>query len=237
MRKATMALALMGLAPALALAETPAKPWTGEGEVAYLKSTGSSEQETFKGFSDTRYQHNAWTHQLRLEGVNSSDGLTDQRTRERYFVLEKSSWNFTPRDYLFVKPQYEKDLQSAYSYQAMISAGYGHKFFDTETLKLSLDIGAGTRFSKLEATGDVEDEAVGNTALKFEWAFRPGARFTEDVAVDSGEDSTVTRTRSALIFALSDILGMVIAYETKNDDGPLTVKDTLTSVGLNYRIK
>lgn len=237
MRKTTIAAMLMGLMPALVPAEeAPVSPWSGEGEVAYLKSTGSSEQETFKGFTETRYQRTAWAHQLRLEGVNARDGVTGQRTRERYFVVEKTSWNFTPRDYLFIKPQFEKDQQSAYDYQAVLAAGYGHQFFNTDTLKLNMDVGAGNRHSKLDLTGETEDETVGNVAVKLEWKFRPGARFTEDASAEAGADSTVTRTRSAVILALGEKLGMTVAYETKHDDGPLTVKDTLTSVGLNYKL-
>lgn len=233
-------LATAALLPVLALAEeapAPVRKLTGEGEAAYLKSSGSSQQETFKGFTFTRYQRDAWTHELRLEGLNEYNDLTGQRTRERYFVLEKTSWNFTPRDYLFVKPQYEKDVQSAFEYQSQVALGYGHQFLKTDTLFLTTDVGAGYRHSKADVTGDSKDEAVGNAALKFEWKFRPGARFTEDVSVDTGPENTVTRTRSAVIFALAGRFGLTVAYETRNDDGPVTLEDSLLSVALNYQVK
>lgn len=233
-------IAMAALLPVLAQAETataPVRKLTGEGEASYLKSSGSSQQETFKGFTFTRYQRDAWTHELRAEGLNEYNDLTQLRTRERYFVLEKTSWNFTPRDYLFIKPQYEKDLQSAYEYQLQVALGYGHQFLKSDTLLLTTDIGAGYRHSKADITGDSEDEAVANGALKFEWKFRPGARFTEDVSVDAGAENTVTRTRSAVIFALSDVFGLTVAYETRKDDGPVTLDDSLTSVALNYHIK
>lgn len=236
------------LSPALALAEAPAVPGTpapvaaaprltGEGEVAYLKSSGSSSQQTFKGFTATRYQRDAWAHELRLEGLNESNSQSGLRTRERYFGMEKTSWNFTPRDYLFVKPQYEKDLQTAYEYQAQLALGYGHQFLKTDTALLSVDLGAGYRHDKANVSGDSTDEGVGNVALKYEWKFRPGARLTEDAAADIGSDSTVVRTRSAVIFQLRNTLGMVVAYETRHDDGPVALNDRLTTVGLNYTLK
>lgn len=237
--KAMWAAALL-VTPIVAQAEGGPAPraLTGEGELAYLRSSGSSSnRETLKGFSYLRYQRGDWSHETRVEALNESNGDLGLRTRERYFVMEKSSWNFTPRNYLFIRPQYEKDLQSAYEYQALLALGYGHRFVQTDTLRVSTDLGAGYRHSKADVTGDSDDEAIGNAAFKAEWEFRPGARVTEDIAVDSGADSTVVRTRTAVIFKLSTLFGMVVAYETKRDDGAVLIKDAVTSVGLNYQLK
>lgn len=238
MRAVWAAAFLVAPVAAQAEGEAPSRALTGEGEFAYLRSSGSSSnRETLKGFSYLRYQRRDWSHETRVEALNESNSDLGIRTRERYYVMEKSSWNFTPRDYLFVRPQYEKDLQSAYEYQSLVALGYGHRFVQNDTLMVSADIGAGYRHSKAEITGDSDDEAIGNAAFKAEWKFRPGARATEDIAVDSGRDSTVVRTRTAVIFKLSTLFGMVVAYETKRDDGDVLIKDAITSVGLNYQLK
>lgn len=225
---------LAGVLPGLLMA-ADAPPLSGEANVAWLKSTGSSEKETFKGLLAAKYLQGRWTHEVKLEGLNESDGSTGERTSERYLVLEKSSRDFTDRDYLFLKLQAEKDQQSSWDYQAFAALGYGHRFIKTDTIVLSTELGAGVRHNKDEATGDEDNEALGNAALKYEWAFRPGARFNEDVSVEMGEDSTVVRTRSALTFDLIKVLALSVAYETKRDDGPGDLNDTLTTVGLNYR--
>lgn len=238
MWKTVVVILALALAPGWVLAEgTTPRALTDEGEVAYLRSSGSSSQETFKGFTFTRYQRGVWAHELRLEGLNESNSGTGQRTRERYFAMEKTSWNFTPRDYLFFKPQYEKDLQTGYEYQSQLALGYGHQFLKTDALLLTTDVGAGLRHSKANVSGDSDDEAVGNLALKFEWKFRPGARVTEDAALDSGRENTVVRTRTALIVALSNLFGLVLAYETRDDNGPVNLHDSIASMGLNYRVK
>lgn len=228
---------LLSLLPVCVQAEEAVRPFTGEVDVAYLRSTGSSNKETFKGRLDTQYVNASWTHQFKAEGTNESDNDTGLRTSERYLALEKSSWNFTPRDYLLVKSQYEKDQQTDYDYQALLAVGYGRKVIKTDTMLLNIDAGAGTRYSKDDITGKADDEAVGNLALKYEWTFRPGGRLTEDASMDAGETSTVVRTRTALVFDLTDVIGLTVAYETKNDDGPSEIEDTLTTVGLNYRFK
>lgn len=236
MQKAVM-LVVMALMPAWSLAEALVKPFTGEINAAYLRSSGSTNKETIKGRFDTQYVHKAWAHQLKAEAINESDNDSGQRNAERYLAMEKSSWDFTPADYIFIKSQYEKDQQTNYDYQALIATGYGRKAIKTQTMLLNMDAGAGTRYSRDDSTGKTDNEAVANLALKYEWKFRQGGRFTEDASMDAGENSTVMHTRSALVFDLTDVLGFSVAYETKSDDGPSDINDTLTTLGLNYRIK
>lgn len=240
MRVASQLLLLACLSLSLPVsAETPApeRKFTAEAEAAYLKSTGTSTQETFKGFVYTRQLDGVWTYEFRADGLNESDSLTGIRTRERYLVLHKTSWNFTPRDYLFLKPQYEKDLQSPYAYQAMLSAGYGHLFFKTETLHWNVDIGAGSRVSKFEASGDTEDEAVGNLSTRFEWQIAANTRFTEQASLEAGEETQILRTRSAFLMTLTNVLSLSLAYDTKQEDTVPRIDDSLLSIGLNFRLK
>jgi putative salt-induced outer membrane protein YdiY len=223
--------------PMLVQAEEVVHSFTGNADFAYMRSTGSSNKEALKGHADTQYVQNNWAHQFIVDGTNESDKSTGLRTTERYLASEKSSWNFTPRDYLFIKTQYEKDLQTDYAYQALLAAGYGRKLIKTDTMLLNIDLGAGMRRSKNKITEESTNEAVSSATLKYEWIFRPGGRLTEDASMDAGADSTIVRTRTALIFDLTSVVALTIAYETKNDDGPKTIKDTLTTVGLNYRLK
>lgn len=215
----------------------PAAKLTGEAQASYLRSSGSSSQETLKGLLDTRYARAAWTHEFKFEVLNETDSLSGRHTRERYLVIEKSSWNFTPRDYLFVRSQYEKDRQSFYDYQAMLTAGYGHQFLKTETLFLSLDAGAGLRHSKDRISRDHDEDVVANTALRFEWKFSPGGRLTENASIEAGEENSIARTRTALHLALTGVMGLLVAFETKHDDSSLAAADTLLTIGLSYRFQ
>ncbi|MDF3030966.1 MAG: hypothetical protein K0R03_1524 [Moraxellaceae bacterium] len=217
--------------------EPPKPKVTGEVQASYLKSTGTSSLETLKGLLSTKYVRDVWTHELRFEVLNETDSVTGRHTRERYLAIEKTSWNFTPRDYLFVRPQFEKDQQSLYEYQAMLTTGYGHQFFKTEKLVLTLDAGAGVRHSKDKLTRERDEDTVASTALNFEWKFRPGGRLVENASVEGGEENTIARSRTALHFALTGVLGLFVSYDTKHDDSSATADDSLLTIGLSYQLK
>jgi putative salt-induced outer membrane protein len=223
----------------IAIADDTTRHFTAEADAAYLKSTGSSNKETLKARLDSQYKAGAWTYELKTEGLNETDNDANMRTRERYLAMEKTSWSFTDRDYLFLKPQWEKDLQSGYEYQTFLAAGYGRKFIKSENINLSMDFGAGTRHSKEDTHlgGKSDDEAMSNVALKFEWKFLPNARFNEDASAETAKDSSVYRTRSAITVNMTNVLGFSLIYETKRDTGPANTDDTLTTVGLSYRLK
>lgn len=231
------ALALLSLPVLATAAEGDDKPFTMDANAAYLKSTGSSNKETIKGLLDMQYKMAAWTHQFHADGLNEADNDTGEHTTERYLVFEKSSWNFTERDYLFVKPQWEKDLQSVYVYQALVAAGYGRNVIKSDTMLLNVDLGAGVRSSKFYLTRETKEDGIGNLALKYEWKFARNARFNEDLSVETGDSGTVARTRTALTADITDVLGLTLAYETKTDSGPSEVADSLTTFGLTYRLR
>ncbi|MGH8494443.1 MAG: DUF481 domain-containing protein [Moraxellaceae bacterium] len=236
MRNVAM-LALI-LVPAIGLAaETVEKPFTMDANAGFVKTTGSSNKETIKGLLDMQYKVRAWTHLFHAEGFNEADNDSNQHTIERYLSYEKSSWNFTDRDYLFIKPQWEKDLQSAYDYQTFLALGFGRNIIKSEAMLLNADLGAGVRRSRLSINGEVEDEGLGNFALKYEWKFSKNARFNEDLSVETGRSGTVARTRTALTADITDVLGLTLAYETKTDSGESEVEDSLTTFGLTYRLR
>src|SRR3546814_11224640 len=57
--------------------------------------------------------------------------------------------------------RYENDDFSPYDYQAIASAGYGHKFIENERTRLSTEVGPGFRRARDAETGEVEHGVVG----------------------------------------------------------------------------
>ena len=214
-------------------AEAP--PPTAEANLAWLRASGSSERETLKLRLAGSVSRGQWTHEARIEGLRETDASSTTALRQRYLWLEKSSWNFTERDYLFGKLQGERDLQSSFRRQTLAALGYGRKLIQSEAIDLAADLGAGVRRSKDRATRVSDDEAIANGALNFVWRVREGLRVAADLSVESGDTSTTTRTRSALSLALNTSLHLEVAHETKHDNGPTNQRDAITTVGLAYR--
>lgn len=233
-----LAVAALSSLSMTALADETTSAFKGEANATYMKSSGSGNKETVKGRIETQYKSGKWTYDFKTEGLNEVDNDTQVRSSERYLAVEKTSWSFTERDYIFVKPQWEKDLQSGYEYQAFIAAGYGRNFIKTDTMSLSMDFGAGTRHTKEDTGlgGKTDAETMSNVALKYEWKILPNLRFNEDASAENAKDSSVYRTRSALTASITDVLGVSLVYETKRDTGPANIEDTLTTFGLNYRM-
>src|SRR3546814_20778225 len=56
---------------------------------------------------------------------------------------------------------------SPYDYQAIASAGYGHKFIENERTRLSTEVGPGFRRARDAETGEVENGVVGRDLVDF----------------------------------------------------------------------
>lgn len=231
-----VAVVLLLVFPLAGLASSAVPPpATVEANLAWLRSSGSSDRETLKLRLAGTLTRGEWTHEALLEGLRErGDGGTTPLS-QRGLWREKSSWNFTERDYLFGKAQGERDVQSTYRRQVLLALGYGRRLIADETMDLAADLGAGVRRSKDRATRISDDEAIANGALNFTWRIREGTRFAAELSVDSGKLSTTTRTRSALSIALGEGLHAEVAHETKNENGPTRQRDSITTVGLAYR--
>lgn len=57
---------------------------------------------------------------------------------------------------------------------------------------------------------------------------------TGDASLDARRESAITRTRSAVVFSLTDVLGRAIASDARNGNGPVTLNDSRMTPGLNY---
>lgn len=214
-------------------AETPSP--SAEANLAWLRASGSSERETLKLRLAGSVSRGQWKHEARVEALRETDGTSPAPLNERHLWLEKSSWNFTERDYLFGKLQGERDVQSAFRRQTVAALGYGRKLIQSEAIDLAADLGAGVRRNKDRATRASDNETITNGGLDFVWRVREGMRVAAELAVESGDTSTTTRTRSALSLALNAKLHLEIAHETKHDNGPVKQRDAITTVGLSYR--
>ena len=214
--------------------ETELGVWTGDAELGYVATTGNTETTTANANLDFTQEQVKWRNNLRLEALNTSED--EVTSAERYLAAWKTDYKVTDLNFLFATAQYEDDRFSGYDYQATAALGYGRTVISNPAHKLNLEIGPGFRHSELE-TGGSEDEAIVKLAAKYRWVLSETAKFSQDLVADVGEESTVTKSISALSAKLNGRLAMKVSYTVKHESEVPAGSDktnTETSVALAF---
>lgn len=214
--------------------------WSGEVMLNYAQSAGNTNTTNFAGKGKAVREGTDWRNTFKLEGSNETSENEDDeqvRTAEQYFTSAKADYKITEDSFLFGLLEYTNDRFSGYDYEAAVSLGFGHQFIKNNQHDLKADIGPGYRYSKLEETGDVEEEAMVRIGAQYVWTIREGAIFDEDFSTEIGEDKTITKSLTRLKIRINGALWGSISYEIRHtDEVPPDIKnsDRKTLLGVNY---
>lgn len=153
--------------------------WTGKGELGAALSnaaTGAS-STTLAGKFDLATEADKWKHafgasmvytKAKAEASLATPSPADQTTANRWEVHEQSDYKFSPRAYWFAGIRHENDDIGSFEYQSVLATGIGYKFIDTETTKLSGQLGAGYKRFKKRAGGIKDSEVIATGGLALE---------------------------------------------------------------------
>ncbi len=208
--------------------------WKGNVELGIVTTTGNTETETINAKAKAVTEREKWRHTVFIELLNSSNN--GDTTAERYVVNGQSDYKFGEHNYLFVMVNYENARFSGYDYRVNEALGYGRRVISKTALTLDLEIGPGARQSKLDSGGN-ENELTLRGAAKLAWKISDTSTFTTDLNTDIGEDTTVTKSVTALTAQINGSLATKITYTIKNtSDVPPGIEktDTETAVTLVY---
>lgn len=210
--------------PLMAAEEDGIPTWRGDAELGFISTSGNTDTETLNAKVKVINEREKWKHTITAEATKASDsGVV---TAQRNFMSGKTDYKFTKRSYIFGLLQYEDDRFSGYYYQASFVIGYGNKIIDTDTLLLDVEIGAGTKQSKLE-TGETTDEGILYTGMEVDWKLSKSASFNEKLSVENGEQATTTKSISALKAKINSKLASKITYTVKHvSDVPVGIEQT-----------
>ena len=203
---------VMAAEPAEEQAEKKSK-WNGEAELGLVNTTGNTETESFVLKAKVINTRDKWKHTVRGEALRKADN--EVVNAERYFLSGKSQYTFRDRSYLFGLVNYDDDRFNGFDYQLLGVLGYGRVVWETETVELDLEVGAGGRHSVLD-TGQTNDEAVFRAAGDFEWKISKNATFIQELSADYGSDATITRSLTALTAKINSYLSSRIAYQLRH---------------------
>lgn len=190
-------------------------------------------KQNLAGNAKYQRRQGVWGQELLAEAVNSQ-GSSDNL--ERYLAAAKATHYSTDTFYQYGRVQLEKDLNSAFDYQANITAGLGYEVLRDELQFLTIEAGLGVRHSKQKlAPNDTTNESLGTVGLAYERKITDTLKFNQDLAYEYGEDTQILRSRSAFSAALSRNISGIVSYQLKDtmsDNGDS--RDGLTSIGLKY---
>ena len=210
-----------------------AEPFSGEAELGWVSTSGNSESDnlTFKAKGSKGY--GKVTHNGVFEALNSSNTSNGEKNRsaERYLLSYKVDYKLTEKGYAFGNINYENDRFSGYDQRVSELVGYGHQFHDNETLKTSAEISVGARQSDLtfadEEGNTSENEAVVKVLGNLAWTVTDTTQFTEELSVEAGEESTISKSVSGLKVNINSTLAMKLTYTIKHtSDVPAGTRNT-----------
>lgn len=219
----------------VAYAEGPVKPWEGEVEAGLVATSGNTDTQNISAKGKVVNNRDKWRHTGKLEALQSETG--NVTTAERYLASGKSDYKLSDIDYLFGAVDYEDDRFSGYDYRATEVLGYGRRVLNTPTMTLELEIGAGSRQSKLTSTGDTDSEGLARLAGNYNWKISDTTTFGEELTIDAGSDSTITKSVTSLKSQVAGNLATKITFTIRNNsDVPVSVEktDRETAITLVY---
>ncbi len=235
-------------APLTAFADDLPQGWSGKGQAGYVMSRGNSDTDAANAKLDAFLLTPQWKHQFTLEGLF---GRSAQITSaERWDFRLQSDYTINSNLFAFGALAYQDDRFSGFQYQGSASGGIGTRIFNSETTKLSAQVGVGYRLLRPEtlvkdANGAVieriplerESEVVGTAGIDFMHQFNSSTKLTDKLIAESGSSNTSIKNDLALEVKMSKQLALAAGYSVLHNTKPAEgVKrtDTVTTLNVVY---
>ncbi|MGH8208241.1 MAG: DUF481 domain-containing protein, partial [Steroidobacteraceae bacterium] len=219
--------------PVLALAdEAPPPPpqnvWFGKGQLGFLASHGNSDAKSANAAIDLGLLEAPWEHKFHLGGLyGQSAGVT---AAERWDALWQSNYDFTTDLFGFGALRYAHDDFSGFQHQDSAAVGIGYKIINTDTTKLSAQVGVGYRQLRPEeliknSSGAVVERilqpsssgAVLTAGVDYSQALSSTTTLSNKFLMESGSADTLFTDALALTVKMSTKLALSIGYALQDN--------------------
>jgi putative salt-induced outer membrane protein len=226
--------------------------WASRSELGYAMARGNSDTDNGNLKLDVAHLMDKWIFAL---GADALYGKTNGvGTAQRWDAHFQFDYRFTDRMFWFGKLEYVDDRYSGFAYQESAAAGLGRIFLQSDSNKLSAQLGAGARRLRPEELirddtgavieripGDSTEDAVASGAFSYEHTFNSSTRLLEALSVESGRSNTLLKNNLGVQVKMGAALSLAVAYTYIRNSSPppsvLSKTDQLTTVNLVYEIK
>ena len=208
--------------------------WKGEAELGLIYTSGNTKTDSVNLKAKIAKEQGKWRHLAAVAALRTSDDTGT--TAQRFELKGQSDYKFSEHEYLFGLVNYENDRFSGYDYRVSEAVGYGRRVLDQPDMTLNLEVGPGARQSKLD-TGSSDSEFIMRGAAKYAWSITKTSNFTEDLSVEAGKDTTISKSVTALSSKINGDLAMRISYTIRQASSvppDIEKTDTETAVTLVY---
>jgi putative salt-induced outer membrane protein len=189
--------------------------WQGEGELGLVLAHGNTEQETLNAKADVTSESETWKHRVGFSFLRSTSD--EELTGDRYELHGQSDYQLSERSYALGSLRYEDDQFSPYTYQAVVSLGYGYKFYDTETVKLETEIGAGYRHAEDRLSRAIESDPILRGGINYEQQVTSNTDIYDKFLVEAGDTNTFFQNEFGIKVAMNKTLALSVAYTIRHN--------------------
>lgn len=227
-----------------------ARVWDTSAELGMIVTSGNTETTTVQGKIDATQDLENWKNRYVLstlfqeDEITRDDGTTEtEKTAEKVSGSIKSAYKLgSDHANLFVVASHTDDKFGAYRKYTTLSAGYGDRLLDTDTMQLDAEIGPGYYWAEQElATGETEktDGALLVRALaEYDWQVTATTDFQQVLSVEHADENTRVNSDTSLSLQINGSLQMKIGYSIQRDSDVTDDKentDTTTYANLVYK--
>lgn len=176
-----------------------------------------------------------WDYRFTSSGFRSSKD--DILAAQRVYHVARANYTLDEDSYVQGRFAYEDDRFSGFDNQSDLTASYGRNLLQSrDNMTLALEVGAGIRRS-VTATS-VENEAITRLAGSYEWNLSESADFLQDFSLETGNNSSIFRSETAIQTDILANLSLKFSVKMKHQsDVPIDREktDTVAAVTLLLR--
>jgi putative salt-induced outer membrane protein len=207
--------------------------WSGSGEVGFALTTGNTKSQNLNAKlafkkEDVQWKHNFFLNALRSKG--EANGEYDL-TANRFDIGASSGYKFDERSYLVSAVRYENDDFSPYTYQWIVSIGYGYTFIKNAQTELSAEVGPGYRRVDQRAFAvtsgdppvtvildpDANGNVVGRGLVSFKHKFNDSTSFENTTLIETGSNNSYLQNDAGLAVSMTDKLALKLGYQVRHN--------------------
>jgi putative salt-induced outer membrane protein len=231
MKKALLAGVVLLAIPLISQADD--NEWSGSGEVGFALTTGNTKSQNLNAKlafkkEDVQWKHNFFLNALRSKG--EANGEYDL-TANRFDIGASSGYKFDERSYLVSAVRYENDDFSPYTYQWIVSIGYGYTFIKNAQTELSAEVGPGYRRVDQRAFAvtsgdppvtvildpDANGNVVGRGLVSFKHKFNDSTSFENTTLIETGSNNSYLQNDAGLAVSMTDKLALKLGYQVRHN--------------------